>query len=243
MSPLPAPTDPLGTVLASLRLEPRLTARDRIVDLLRTAILNGQLASGQRLPEAEVAHQLNVSRMPIREAFGILESEGLLRRIPNRGAVVADVSFEDVVEVFRLRALLEGMAAEQAAERLPDRQLAALKEMVDLLRSKDQAADYGGINAIHREIHSLIWQHSGRALASLCQILFQSFPKALVQVRPQRTEESATEYMALIEALSQRNGPLANRLMYRHIEESGRLLVEHLRGLPPSTLSSRQSTS
>lgn len=222
-----SPDSQMSAALSVLRLEPQQTARDRVADLLRTAILQGQMRPGQRLPEMDVAQQLNVSRMPVREAFGILESEGLLSRTPNRGVVVADVSLEDVEEVYWLRALLEGLAAEQAAPRLQDAQLARLGELCTELRGRAETGDFSGVRAIYREIHSVIWSGAGRTLGSFCHMLYGRFPKDLVQIRPERGIETVDEYQVMLEALRRRDGVAAREAIRHHIDGGRRLVVEH----------------
>ncbi len=221
----------LGSVLGPLRLEPRPSARDLVVDLLRKAILKGQMRPGQRLPEEEVARQLNVSRMPVREAFGILETEGLLQRLPNRGVVVAELSLEEVEEVFRLRSLLEGAAAEHAARRMDESQRERMAALAREFRRRAERDESAGVSALYLEFHSLVWAAAGRTLGSLCQILYQRFPKDMAQVRPVRGAQIAREHQALVEALVQRDPVGAGEAMRRHIDGGCRFMIEHLREL------------
>jgi DNA-binding GntR family transcriptional regulator len=86
-----------------------------VTDRVRSAILSGQFGPGERVPQDDLAQQLGVSRMPVREALRILESEGLVELRPHRGAVVVDLLPEDIAEVFEIRAMLEGKAAALAA--------------------------------------------------------------------------------------------------------------------------------
>ncbi|WP_100330043.1 GntR family transcriptional regulator [Bacillus xiapuensis] len=81
---------------------------------LRQAILNGTFEEGERLIQEDWAKLLNVSRMPIREALGQLQSEGLVQIIPHKGAVVTPITKEDIEEIYSLRASLEGLAAERS---------------------------------------------------------------------------------------------------------------------------------
>jgi len=90
-------------------------------DLIRDAILDGELAAGARLKEDELAARLDVSRTPVREALRRLEAEGLVVHEAKRGAAVRAYSPTELDDMYRLRALLEGYAARRAAERMtPD---------------------------------------------------------------------------------------------------------------------------
>lgn len=88
---------------------------DRLVDWLRSGILNGRYAPGQRLVEADLTHNFKVSRGPVREAFRRLSAEGLLQMVPHRGALVRKLCYEETVEMFQIRSGLEPLAARLAA--------------------------------------------------------------------------------------------------------------------------------
>lgn len=84
---------------------------------IRTAIIEGRYEPGMRLVEQRIAEEFDLSRTPVREALRTLEAEGLVRIEPNRGATVRTVEVDDVVDLYALRARLEGYAAELAAQR------------------------------------------------------------------------------------------------------------------------------
>src|SRR5207249_3993911 len=80
-------------------------------ELIREAIVDGRLVPGERLKEEELAHELGISRTPVREALLVLQAEGLVDAAPNRGAVVRAHDAVDLDDLYQLRALLEGYAA------------------------------------------------------------------------------------------------------------------------------------
>ena len=86
-------------------------------ELIRQAILDGRLEPGSRLKEEELARELGISRTPVREALLMLQAEGLIETTPNRGAVVRTHDADDLIDLYQLRALLEGYAARQAPRR------------------------------------------------------------------------------------------------------------------------------
>src|SRR5690242_16250003 len=96
-------------------------------DLIRQAILDGELPAGARLKEDELAERLDVSRTPVREALRRLEAEGLVVHEPKRGAAVRAYSAGELDDMYRLRALLEGYAARRAAERMTPEVLEQLR--------------------------------------------------------------------------------------------------------------------
>lgn len=88
-----------------------------VYEWVRDRIIDGTLPTGARIREREVADEIQVSRVPVREALPRLEAEGFIRTLPRRGAVVAPMELRDVIEVFDVRAALEVLAARLAAER------------------------------------------------------------------------------------------------------------------------------
>ena len=100
-------------------------------ELIRQAILDGRLEPGSRLKEEELARELGISRTPVREALLMLQAEGLIETTPNRGAVVRTHDADDLIDLYQLRALLEGYAARQAATRISGDELDLLRESCD----------------------------------------------------------------------------------------------------------------
>src|SRR5215831_4822248 len=92
----------------------RLIFRNQVVDAVRNAILDGRLQPGQPITERTLAHDLQISRAPVREAMRELEKEGLVVTRPHRGTYVASFSDDDVLEIYTLRANLETMALGRA---------------------------------------------------------------------------------------------------------------------------------
>ena len=96
----------LTSEVGTLYMDPPTSISEAVTDTLRSAILNGQLKPGQKLPQAEIAEQLGVSRIPLRDALRRLEVEGLVLMDDRRGARVAEVSMEELDEIFQMRILL-----------------------------------------------------------------------------------------------------------------------------------------
>jgi DNA-binding GntR family transcriptional regulator len=99
-------------------LEQRTTTPDGVYAVLRAAILDGTVPAGGQLREAHIAADLGISRSPLREALTRLEEEGLVVKIPFRGAFVVEVSARDVADIASIRVLVEPYAAELSAEAL-----------------------------------------------------------------------------------------------------------------------------
>ncbi|MEH3148673.1 MAG: GntR family transcriptional regulator [Methylobacterium frigidaeris] len=123
---------------------------------LLQAIEDGELAPGARLREAELAERFAISRTPIREALGRLESQGLVAHEPHRGASVTRLGYAQVTELYDLREVLEGMAARLAAIHAGDTEIEVLEEMV--ARDRTLLADPRALartnRLFHRQIHA-----------------------------------------------------------------------------------------
>jgi DNA-binding GntR family transcriptional regulator len=128
-----------------------------LVRLIRAAIIDGRLAAGQPLREVDLAKQLGTSRTPIREALLLLENEGLVEAVPNRGAVVRSYTPDELEELYSLRAVLEGFGARLAAERITEPDLAKLEEScaryAELLTADERVAELAEENFV---FHSTI---------------------------------------------------------------------------------------
>lgn len=127
---------------------------DRIAQQLRARIVDGELTPGQRLSEAALSEDLAISRNTLREAFRLLSKEGLLRHEPNRGVSVAIPSIAAIIDIYRVRRLIECQALAQAYPRHPAKK--HLRAAVDqALRCRD-AGDWRGVGTANMELHKAI---------------------------------------------------------------------------------------
>jgi DNA-binding GntR family transcriptional regulator len=102
---------------------------------IRDAILSGQLQPGERIAQETLARELGTSRIPVREALGELESEGLVVLVPHAGARVAQVNLAQLEEAYRIREALEPMLLAESAEHLTDEQLTSLRSIAEEIES------------------------------------------------------------------------------------------------------------
>jgi DNA-binding GntR family transcriptional regulator len=140
---------------------------DRAYHEVRTAILNRDLLPGSRLVEAQLAEELGVSRLPVREALIQLESEGLAVRIPGRGKVVASLSAADVSEVYTLRAAVETLAFRLAKDHVTSTDQRSLERLIANMEEAATEGDVRKLAALDVRFHEQIVRlsHHRRALA------------------------------------------------------------------------------
>lgn len=144
---------------------------DDVVAQLRDDIVTGRLAAGTRLTQIDLAKRLQVSRTPLREAFRILEQDGLLRSSDNNGTVeVVTVTSDDLREMYELREVIDGLAAKLAARRglSSDAETRARSFLTEMEESVEPFDPLRRMNA-HAEFHELIARESGNH--KLCDFL------------------------------------------------------------------------
>jgi DNA-binding GntR family transcriptional regulator len=141
-----------------------LTREEYVARVLRESIFKGELKPGDRLDQREIARQLDVSRTPVRNALLILSEEGLVDMTAHRSAVVAELSYEELEELYLIRSVLEGIAARLAATRMTAEQLAKIRTAWEAM---DQAADPEEWVELNNRFHYLIYEaaHRPRLLA------------------------------------------------------------------------------
>ncbi len=192
---------------------------------IRHMILTGEMRSGDKLLENQLAAAIGVSRTPVREALNRLNAEGLVVLERYRRGIVADFSLNDAMEIFRLRAILEGHAAGRAATRISDTDLSRLQELERVMET--QFAELGwnehleGFDKLNAEFHAVIAAAAEsprleKILASSLELpasIFNRYSEP-VEVRTRRTHAQHREILAALQA---RNPEWAQAAMNAHL--------------------------
>lgn len=130
--------------------------RDQTYAALRERIVNLAHLPGERLVERDLAAELNVSRIPLREALQLLQNDGLVVIVPRQGAIVAPFTADDVRDLFDVRESLEVLAARLAAARATETDLPALRRCLDEARAATERGDEPGIAAANAAFHRVM---------------------------------------------------------------------------------------
>ena len=136
------------------------------VERLRQAILAGDMAPGQRLVEEELAGMLGVTRASLRAALFDLTADGLVERIPNRGARVRVITLDEAVAITECRTALEGLCAAKAAERITGPEAARLQQLGAELQRSVADGEPLKYSALNHELHRLVREISGQTVAA-----------------------------------------------------------------------------
>lgn len=209
---------------------PRLL-HETVLDRLRDMIVHGELEAGTKLNERVLTETLGTSRTPLREALKYLASEGLVRLLPNRGAIVAPLEPERVKQTFAVMGALEALAGELACRNASDdeiNEIRALHYQMLAHHARGELADYFRCN---QDIHMKLVEASGNApLAEVYRSLNANVRRAryIANYSRERWDEAVTEHEEMLRALVSRDGAALQRILREHLASKLVLVMEAL---------------
>ena len=188
-----------------------------VLDDIRRRILTGDFRPGERINESEIALKLGISRSPVREAFRVLEGEGLITTLPRKGSSITEISAQDVEELFEIREILECHAIEcirKRAKKSPDELRALIEEVGrELLRKPDIFTVISGFH------FSLVELSNNYRLIELYKILgvsLRRYQLIYLSKKGQR-DVSLEHHQVIVDALKRGNYSDIKKLLKRHI--------------------------
>ena len=194
---------------------------EKVYDILSEQILSGQIEKGTALTELMLCERLGVSRTPIRAAIRRLAEDGTVQLMANKGAVVVGISREDLVDIYKIRVRLEGLASRTAAERMTDEEKRALRESLELAEFYIARGDNDKLRELDTSFHKMIYEASGNRLLSktLSELhtKIKGYRSAALSV-PGRLQRSVEEHKNILVAIESGNGDEADKLTSLHIE-------------------------
>ncbi|WP_063695782.1 GntR family transcriptional regulator [Amycolatopsis orientalis] len=210
----------------------RAPLRDQVRDAIRSRITQGKAAPGIRLVERELAAELGVSRIPVREALRMLETEGFVQVNPRRGAVVRVLSRQEVEELFDVRRSLEVLACRRAAERATAAEIAALGTIIEAGEQAVARADRTGVRTSNGKFHdALILMAHNELLAALLSPLQDRLHWLFAQ--NENLAELVDQHRDLFAAIAARDADRAEALALAHVEVNRAIAVRLLFGRTP----------
>jgi DNA-binding GntR family transcriptional regulator len=215
---------------------------ERLAAEIQARVLSGDVPVGSRLRQEALAEEFGVSRTPVREALRQLQATGIVELLPNRGAVVRGPSAREIREAYEVRAELEGLAAERAAERISDRDLVQLREAEALFREsvaslierrarrpapwRDESVWVRANDLFHQAI---LEAAGNRRLSDTIADLHRSFPRDLTWAALSQSSrllaENVEQHAQILEAIERRDRAEARRRMIEHIRSAGELVT------------------
>ncbi|MBV1789216.1 GntR family transcriptional regulator [Marinobacterium sp. D7] len=210
------------------------TLADRVCKQIVTAIVKGDLLPGQKISEPELARTYGISRGPLREAMRRLEGWRLVERKPHIGARVVKLSAQELIEIYRVREALEGMACRLAAENMTQTEIDSLKALLDAHEQSIEQREgrsyfqkEGDLDFHYRVVkgskNAKLQEMLGADLYHLVRMYRYQF-----SVSSSRPKRALKEHRQIIDAIEARDAELAEMLMRRHISAARQNIEDKL---------------
>lgn len=195
--------------------------RSQVFLEIEKAILDGNLVPGDSLNELKLSQQLGVSRTPIREALRQLDLEGLVKTIPNKGAIVVGVSQKDIEDIYNLRIILEGLAAKSAAENIAEKELEQLENVVELQEFYSAKKDYLQVWLLDTKFHEIIFSVCNNRILNHTLLNFHHYIQKARELSFEtsgRSTAATSEHRKIFEAIKNHDGASAEVLAAQHVQ-------------------------
>jgi DNA-binding GntR family transcriptional regulator len=196
---------------------------EKVYLALQEQILSRKLRTGEAVTEMKLSKALGVSRTPVREALQRLDREGLIKLVPNKGAVVLGISEQDLIDIYKIRMRLEGLAARIAAEKKDVEFCRQLGDNIDLTGFYMSKGDIEKVKDLDSEFHDIIYRCCesrmlGKTLSELHRYI-ASYRK-LSLAASGRIDRSLAEHKEIYDAIASGNTDAADELMSKHVERA-----------------------
>jgi len=216
----------------SIKINKKKSLREMVYQSLKRSILQGKLKGGQRLKEESLAHEIGISRTPIREALHKLEQDELLYRLPKGGFAVKEFTKEDVEEIFGIRSALESYAAYLATLHITSQELSALEEKIEESEQALKNGDHDRLVKLNTEFHDLLYRScKSKKLIDMINNFrdyFYRYRSTLL-----RTEEgfrySVDSHKKMLEAMREKKPRRVERLVRKHLEIGKQIILHQIK--------------
>ena len=197
------------------------TRAEAAADELRRRILEGELAEGFQLRQDALAAEFGISRIPLREAFVQLESEGLVQILPHKGAIVSELSLADIEELFELRALLEPMLLQKSVPQLTPEDFAELDRILAEYSEELHANSPARWGELNTQLHQLLMSRANQPKTSsiVNALLLQTdrYTRLQLSLSRQSAAQAEEEHAELVDLCRKGDARGASTLLKRHI--------------------------
>jgi DNA-binding GntR family transcriptional regulator len=221
----------MENTLGGVRVNKRKSLREEVYESLRRSIIHGKLKGGERLIEETLAHQVGISRTPVREAFHKLERDDLVTRLPKGGFAVKKFTREDVEEIFGIRSALESYAAYLAAIHITPERLAFLERKVEESEKALESQEFDKVVQLHTEFHDILYKSSrSKKLVEMINNYsdyFYRYRSALIHTE-NGFRYSINDHQRMIEGMKRKNPRLVERLVRTHLERGKEIILKEI---------------
>jgi DNA-binding GntR family transcriptional regulator len=197
-----------------------------VANVITAKILSGELRAGQRIDQDALASELEVSRLPVREALIMLENVGFVTSISHRGSYVSSLTPDDVLDHYEIFGMAAGLAARHAATTLTAEELVELEALYSAMHRNNGHDHLADLNF---QFHRLINSKSSNRLKAHLRALRQAMPMRLLLLSDVFAPEAEAHHRAIIDALMARDEDAAAEAAAVHLRASGIYTVSELR--------------
>lgn len=201
--------------------------KKQIVDHVQDSIIRGRLKPGMRIVELQLAKELNTSRGTVREALRHLEQKGFVEIIPHTGTVVKELSAKEVVQIYDLMGVLEGLSMRIATPAISQKTIDKIEELV--CRVEQAGENRFEMSRANFEFHRFLTEIGGNDLLSrfMENIRLQTFRMRLQTFYFQdQVTATLAEHRLVLEAIKQRDGEKVEQLIRQHYQDAKERLIK-----------------
>jgi len=221
----------MESTLTGLKITKKRSLREEVYESLKRSILHGKLKAGQRLIEEQFAHQIGISRTPVREAFHKLERDELVTRLPQGGFAVRKFTKEDVEEIFGIRSALESYAAYLATLHITPEKVSMLEKKVDESEEALKSGDDDKVVQFHTEFHNLLYKScKSKKLAEMIDNFsdyFYRYRAALLHTKG-GFQYSIDDHRQMLKAMKKNNPALVEELVRKHLARGKNIVLKEI---------------
>jgi len=197
--------------------------RGRVFNKIREDILKGRYRHNESLKETKISKELGVSRTPVREAIRQLELEGLIKIIPNKGAVVSGINSKDIQDIYAIRSLIEGLSAKWACQNITDSDIEELEEIIYLSEFHLSKGHIEQIYILDNKFHEMLYNLSN---SKILKHVLSDFHHYVQRVRlgslsaTDRAKQSIQEHKDILQAIKEKDAEKVEALTNKHVRNT-----------------------
>jgi DNA-binding GntR family transcriptional regulator len=201
----------------------------KVYEILKNMIIERQLLPGEKIPQERLAQDFGISRTPLVSALKFLEHEKLVESKPRRGYFVRLFSKQEMVSIFELREVLEGLAARRAAANVTEKEIETLNDFFRAFAKSGDITDFKAYAREDRRFHNFISEIGAKeflkSVLQTCNIITASYQYLSSEGLVRPPNETIQEHLAVIKAIGDKDPDAAEALMRQHLKKT----IAHLR--------------
>ncbi|SHJ76321.1 DNA-binding transcriptional regulator, GntR family [Clostridium amylolyticum] len=222
----------MDKILKSINFNQDKPIREIVYECLRENIIKGVIPVGERIVEKVFADKLNISRTPVRDALRRLEMEELVKSIPGKGIVVKKITVEEVIEIYKIRANLEVLAAEEAMENITPEEIKKIQDLLDLTEEMNNQGNVKEVVRLFAEFNAQIYEASRmKRLVTMISKLSEYLKRFrdISMSENKRREKGLKEHREILNAIVEKNHKDIDEIIKRHLQFSMEIVINEIR--------------